>query len=120
MRYNLYIMASFQIISFKPTDYRVLYNSTDTIEFTSIACESKNLCLRLIASIRRNSIKNTAFEMRQLSCGSWCFYLKNPNTNTVLGRSKTYIEKSILEEKLMTIKSSMAKAEFVSKRHTFI
>ena len=113
-------MASFEIISFKPTDYRVLYNTTDAIEFTSIACESKNLCLRLIASIRRNSIKNTAFEMSQLSCGSWCFFLKNPNTNTILGRSKTYIEKSILEEKLNTIKSNMARAEYVSKRHVLI
>ena len=110
-------MASFEIISFKSTDFRVLYNSTDATEFTSVACVSKNLCFRLIASIRRNSIKNTAFELQQLSCGSWCFYLKNPNTNTILGRSKTYIDKSIVEEKLNRVRLSMARAEYVSKKH---
>ena len=109
-------MASFEIISFKPTDYRVLYNDVDPFEFTSIACASKSLCLKLIASIRRCSVKNTAFEMEQLSCGSWCYFLKNPNTNTVLGRSKTYVEKSIVEEKLNAIKLNISRANYVSKK----
>ncbi|MEJ6792783.1 MAG: hypothetical protein QNK89_08680 [Lacinutrix sp.] len=67
-------MASLEIISFKSSDYRVLYNSTDALEFTSIACASKNLCFNLIIAIRRNSIKATVFEISQLSCGSWCFF----------------------------------------------
>jgi uncharacterized protein YegP (UPF0339 family) len=113
-------MASFEIISFKSTDYRVLYNNTDTIEFTSIACRSKNACIKLIAAIRKNSIKNTAYEIGQLSCGSWYFFLKNINTNVVLGRSKTYIEKSIAEERLKMIQLNMPNAEYISKHHLFI
>jgi len=109
-------MASFEIISFKSEDYRVLYNCEDAIEFTSIACESKRICFNLIIAIRRNSKKTTAFQISQLSCGSWFFYLKNTTTNAVLGQSKTYIEKSIVLEKLKTFQLNMSKAAFINKR----
>lgn len=56
-------MASFEIISFKSEDYRVLYNCEDAIEFTSIACESKRICFNLIIAIRRNSKKLLHFKL---------------------------------------------------------
>ncbi|WP_425076717.1 hypothetical protein [Psychroserpens sp. S379A] len=107
-------MAVFVLHTSKPKDYRILFKLNDEIEFSSKSFSSRVECFQMIRLMRSKCHKDLFYNLKKLSCGSWCFEFVEPNSNDILGRSKTYEDKMTVLKKISLMKVSANKAKLKS------
>lgn len=105
-------MAFFEIHKLKPLDFRLLIKFNSQIEFVSKSFNSRVECLKLMLFIRKSSSLDETYEVKCLNCGSWYFEFKKPNSQEIIGRSKTYIDKLTVLEKIEQMKLYSPKAKY--------
>lgn len=104
-------MAVFVVYSLKPKDHRILFKCNNKIEFVSRSFNTRVECLQMIRVLRRKCHKDLFYKIKNLSCGSWCYELLEPNSNDILGRSETYTDKSTVLAKISHMKANACKAK---------
>jgi hypothetical protein len=107
-------MAVFVLYTLKPKDHRILFKCNNKIEFASRSFDTRVECLQMIRLMRSKCNKDLFYKIRNLSCGSWCFELVEPNSNDVLGRSETYTDKVTVLNKISDMKAKAQKAKLKS------
>lgn len=107
-------MAVFLLFSLKTKDYRILFKVNDKIEFSSKSFNSRVECLQMIRYMRTKCHKDLFYKVKSLNCGSWYFEFVEPNTDDVLGRSNTYVDKITVLNKISMMKANAQKAKLKS------
>jgi hypothetical protein len=68
----------------------------------------------MIRLMRKKCHKDQFYKIKNLSCGSWFFEFIEPNSNSVLGSSKTYVDKITVLNKISEMKANALKAKLKS------